>query len=188
MLNLFDRKSSHKHDFKFHKSFMSFEIVSKNCEFDFEQISFNAFESQDAKIFQDDRDPDLNYFDEINISSKETTYIHETDIKIFPYETQRLEYLSVLHVNIRGLKTNFENFGNLLNNTGSSFNIICLTERWCSNPEIINSSYFDTNNYKVIPFERKTNERGGSLPIYVKTDLMYKIRKDLSISDKDKEI
>ena len=94
----------------------------------------------------------------------------------------------MLHVNIRGLKTNFENFGNLLNNTGSSFNIICLTERWCSNPEIINSSYFDTNNYKVIPFERKTNERGGSLPIYVKTDLMYKIRKDLSISDKDKEI
>ena len=28
---------------------------------------------------------------------------------------------------------------------------------------------------------------GGSILIYIKTDLMYKIRKHLSISDKDKE-
>ena len=60
---------------------MSLEMVPKNSEFDFEQISFNPFESQDGKIFQNDRDLDLNYFDEINISSKETTYINETDIK-----------------------------------------------------------------------------------------------------------
>ena len=72
---------------------------------------------------------DLNYFHEINIPSKEPTYLNETDIK-----TQRFEKVSVLHVNITGLKTNFENFGNLLNNTGTSFNIICLTETWwCSN-------------------------------------------------------
>ena len=60
-------------------------------------------------------------------------------------------------------------------------------ETWCNNSEIINSSYFE-NNYKAILFERKTNKRRGSILIYVKTDLMYKIRKDLSISDKDKQI
>ena len=60
---------------------MSLEMVPKNSEFDFEQISFNPFESQDGKIFQNDRDLDLNYFHEINISGKETTYINETDIK-----------------------------------------------------------------------------------------------------------
>ena len=60
---------------------MSFEVAPRNFEFDFEQISFNPFESQDGKVFQDDRDPDLNYFNEINISSKETTYINETNIK-----------------------------------------------------------------------------------------------------------
>ena len=43
-------------------------------------------------------------------------------------------------------------------------------EAWCSNSEIINSSYFDIINYKAIPFEKKTN------------------RKNLSLSDKDKEI
>ena len=56
-------------------------MAPKNPEFDFKEISFNPFEFQDGKIFRDDRDPDLNHFDEINISSKEATYINETDIK-----------------------------------------------------------------------------------------------------------
>ena len=81
-------------------------------------------------FFEDDRDPDLNYFDEINIPSKETAYLNETAIKNFLYETQRSENISVLHVNIRGRKTIFENFRNLLANSGTSFNIICLTETW----------------------------------------------------------
>ena len=166
---------------------MTFEMVPNNFKFDFEQFFFKPFESPDGKIFQDDRDPDLNYFDEINIRSKETTYLNETDIKDFLYETKRFENVSVLHVNIRGLKTNFENFRNLLNNTGTSFNIICLTETWCSNSEIINSTYFDINNYKAVPFERKTNKKGGSILIYLKTGLMYKIRKGLSFLIKTRE-
>ena len=92
----------------------------------FQQISFISFESPDGKSFQVDRDSHVNYFDETNIPSKKTTYIIETDIKNFLYETKRL-------VNIGGLKTNFENFGNLLINTGSSFDIVGLTETWCNN-------------------------------------------------------
>ena len=78
---MFSIKSSLKHDFL--KKFMSFEMVPNSFEFDFEQISFNPLESADGKIFQNDRDSDLNYFHEINIPSKERTYINETDIKIF---------------------------------------------------------------------------------------------------------
>ena len=62
---------------------MSFEMAPNNFDFDFKQIFLNPFESSGRKIFQDDRDPYLNYFDEINIPSKETTYINETDIKNF---------------------------------------------------------------------------------------------------------
>ena len=49
-------------------------MASNNFEFDFEQISFNSFksfESPDGKTFHNDRDPNLNYLDEINIPSKE---------------------------------------------------------------------------------------------------------------------
>ena len=136
---------------------------------------------------QDDKDTDLNHFNEINIPSKGATYINENDIKYFLNETQRFENISALHVSIRGPKPNFEHFCNLLNNTGSSFNIICLTETWCSNSEIINSSHFDINNYKAVAFENKANQRGGSILIYVKIDLIHKIIKDLSISENDKE-
>ena len=46
-------------------------MAPENSEFDFEQIFIdNSFEAPDRKIFQDDRDPDLSYFDEIKISSK----------------------------------------------------------------------------------------------------------------------
>ena len=63
-------KSFLKHDFKFQKNFMNFEIAPNIFEFNFEQISFNPFQSLDGNIFTDDRDPDLRYFDEINIPSK----------------------------------------------------------------------------------------------------------------------
>ena len=59
-------------------------MVPNSFEFDFEQISLNPVESRHRKIFQYDRHQDLNYFNEINIFSKESTYINETDIKVVP--------------------------------------------------------------------------------------------------------
>ena len=100
---------------------MSFKMAPNNVELDLKQISYNLFESPDGKIFQDDKDSDLNYFDAISIPSKETTYINETDIKSFLYEKKRFEDVSVFLINIRRLKNNFENFCNLLIKSGSFF-------------------------------------------------------------------
>ena len=124
---------------------------------------------------QDDRDPDLNYFNEINIQNKETKYLNKVRIKIFLCESKRFENISILHINIRGLKTNFENFRNFVNNAGTFFDIICLTETWCSDSEINNNSCFNISNYNAIPFERKTNKRDGSILIYIKTDFRNKL-------------
>ena len=145
----------------FIKNFMSFEMAPNNSEFNSEFNKFFLIHSNSKiKNFFSMIDPDLNFFDEIKLM--------RLTQKSFLYETQRFESISVLHVNIRGLKTNFENFGNLLNNKGSSFN----TETWCSNSEIINSSRFDISKYNAILFKRRTNKREGSVLIYVKTDFM----------------
>ena len=64
---------------------MTFEMAPNNSEFDFEQISFKPFESPVGKIFQDGKDPDINYFDKINIPRKETAYLNEIDIKKILY-------------------------------------------------------------------------------------------------------
>ena len=68
----------------------------------FEQISLNPFELPDGKIFQDDRDPDLNYFDETNVQIRKR--------RISVWES------FVLHINIGGLKNNFENVRDLMDN------------------------------------------------------------------------
>ena len=45
-------KSSLKHDFKFHKKFMSFEMARNNFEFNFDQISFNPSNPQMERFFK----------------------------------------------------------------------------------------------------------------------------------------
>ena len=62
-------------------SFIGLEMAPKNSEFSFEQISFISLEVPDGKIVLDDRDPDLNYFNKMNIPSTETIYMNKTNIK-----------------------------------------------------------------------------------------------------------
>ena len=56
-------------------------MAPKNSEFSLEQISFISLDVPDGKIFLDDRDPDLNYFNKMNIPSTETIYMNKTGIK-----------------------------------------------------------------------------------------------------------
>lgn len=105
-------------------------------------------------------------------------------MKPFLYESQRFNNIFALHDNIKVLNINFKIFHNLLNNTGSCFNIILSNRKWCSDPELANNSSFNSCN--TILFERKAIESEGSVLIYVKTKLMYKSQKNLSSSYKDK--
>ena len=47
---------------------------------------------------------------------------------------------------------------------------------------------FDIPNFDIISQERKTNKHGGGVLIYIHKSLAYNLRKDLCVSDKDKEI
>ena len=153
---------------------------------DFEQMSFDPF-SLNTNL-TDINDPDQNYFNDETFNNFETKYFFQEDIKETLYETTQFENLSLLHLNIRSLNTNFEDFRNLLQETDFPFNIICLTETWFSDKSFQENSNFHLLNYDAIHLERKTQKRGGGVLIYVKTNLMYKIRNDLSISDCDREI
>ena len=62
-----------------------------------------------------------------------------------------------------------------------------MTETWCTDNEILTNSNFHLKNYNIVPLERKTKKRGGGILIYIRNDLIYKKRMDLSVSDGDKE-
>ena len=90
----------------------------------FENISVNIYETGSFTMF-DERDPDTNFFDDITKSNFETSYFKPNEVKPYLQSTQYLEKLNVLHVNIRSIKSNFENLKALLEECELVFNIIC---------------------------------------------------------------
>ena len=151
----------------------------------FEQLCFNPFTTDDS-VFTDDNDPDQNYFNEDNFTAYDTPYVFQNTKSIL-HETKQYENLSLLHLNIRSLNDNFENFRNLLEDSEFSFNVICLSETWSTDKDFRDNSDYHLSNYYTIHSERKIKKKGGGVLIYVKTNLIYKIRGDLSISDYEGE-
>ena len=99
-----------------------------------------------------------------------------------------MEKFNVLHVNIESIKRNFENLKALLEECEFVFNIICVSETWCSNTELQNNSNLSLTGFDSVPYERSKKDRGSGVLIFVKKNLSYKIRKELSESDEHKEI
>ena len=78
---------------------------------DFEDIPFfNPFNKSDS-LFQDPSDPDSHYFDERDYDSR---YSHVNEINTFLCDLTQYENLSLLHLNIRGLRSNLDDFHTLL--------------------------------------------------------------------------
>ena len=94
---------------------------------DFEQINFNLFSffnNQDQEM----RDPDLNYFNDLNSNNFGSPYVLEENVKRYLCDIKEHHNLSLIHVNIRSMNSNFEKVHDLLINCSNSFNIICVTE------------------------------------------------------------
>ena len=154
----------------------------------FENISVNIYEPGTFTKF-DERDPDTIFFDDMTKSNFETSYFKPNEVKQYLPSTQYLEKLNVSHVNIRSIKRNFENLKALLEECELVFNIICVSETWCSNTELQNNSNLSLAGFNSVPYEKsKKSRRGGGVFILIKKNLSYKIRKDLSESDEYKEI
>ena len=154
----------------------------------FENISVNIYETGSFTKF-DERDPDTNFFDDVTKSNFETSHFKPNKVKPYLRSTQYLEKLNVLHVNIRSIKRNFENLKALLEECELVFNITCVSETLCSNTELQNNLNLSHTGFDSVPYERsKKSRRGGGVLIFIKKNLSYRIRKDLSESDKDKEI
>ena len=65
----------------------------------FENTSVNIYETGSFTKF-DERDPDINLFDDITKSNYETSYLKPNETKPRLRSTQYLEKLNVLHVSL----------------------------------------------------------------------------------------
>ena len=55
--------------------------------------------------------------------------------------------LSILHMNIRSIKNNFENSRILLSNLSFNFSIICFSKTWLDESSLTSQSLYELPNY-----------------------------------------
>ena len=73
--------------------------------------------------------------------------------------------LSIIHCNIRSLNANGEEFISFLHTLKLNFDVICFSETWCKDEDLLNSFF---PNYKGFHSYRPENKRGGGVSIYVR--------------------
>ena len=109
---------------------------------DFEQINFNPFNFFNDQDQQDMRDPDLNYFNDLNSNDFDSPYALEENVKRYLCDIKKYDSLSLNYVNIRSMNSNFDKLHDFLLSCSDSFNIINVTETWSTDNDIKNNSNF----------------------------------------------
>ena len=152
----------------------------------FENETFNPFSNEVNIILNGNADPDENYFDENIFSKINAQYFSTDETKETLKPLNNKPAFSIIHINIRSMSQNFDELKSLLNNINFTFSIICLTETWCSDESFIKNSNFQLSGYNSLHLERK-NKRGGGVCVFIREDLIFKKRKDFSVSEESNE-
>ena len=97
------------------------QIYNTSKDFDFKPFNYSEFSSSD---FQQDIDPENNFYNEINLNCKYFTENH------LNHTITNKNGLSIIHFNCRSLNANFKRIEECLINNGHSFDFIACSETW----------------------------------------------------------
>ena len=89
-------------------------------------------------FFISESDPDINFCSDI--SPLDTTYFNTNKIRE-GFECLCKNGFSVLHINIRSIKKNFETFKNFYFKLNCTFSAICFLETWATDNSICNCKW-----------------------------------------------
>ena len=124
-------------------------------------------------------DADINYFNEAYPSINDNHYNQYFDSSTFNnLQLDNGSNFSVIHLNIRSLKKNGETFEAYLSTLNCKFDVICLTETWSKDIELIND-FLD--GYSVFSSTRRRN--GGGSAIYVKNSFKCSVVSELTVNE-----
>ena len=83
--------------------------------------------------------------------------------------------MSLFHMNIRSLSKHQRELELYINNLGFNFNVIALTETWCTHNNVGTASL---NGYKH-EYKYRDKKIGGGVSLFVKNCFNYHVREDL---------
>ena len=157
-------------------------------QINFENLHFNPLHNEGFPDAEDERDPDENFFSEVNSQNLECSYFFTNEIESFLSEKKNSETINAIHANIRSLPKKVDNLLDILRNSNYSFNVLCITKTWRTDSTPKNNANLHLPNFDIISQERKTNKRGDGKLIYIHRNQTCNLHNDLYVSDKDKEI
>ena len=128
-------------------------------------------------------DPDKNFFSD-KLRQIDSPYFSVENL-IGISEQLNKDNFSILHLNIRSLNANMDNFREFLGSLNGNFSVIVLTESWCD--EIANeNSLLSLDNYYSV-HQTTDNKKGGDICIYIHKQLDFKLRNDIDIFNNEIE-
>ena len=127
-------------------------------------MRFNPFNSENFLGVSDSSDPEVNFLN--SVPKEHTKYFSADDITVELNSSQKDDF-SILHLNMRNLNKILENLKAFLVKLGFGFQIICLTESWCS---------VDAENENIFVLPGYTSVHQGYLSY---KSLIFKLRSKL---------
>ena len=91
-------------------------------------MKYSLLDDNDEILLDGSCDPDLNFFKN-NIRNLDTAYLFLDQFHNF-LDNSMTDWFSILQLNIRSIKKNFENFKLFLSSLDFSFGVICFSETW----------------------------------------------------------
>ena len=125
-------------------------------QINFENLHFNPLYNESFSDAENERDPDENLFNEVNAQNFECSYLFPNEIESFLSEKENSETINAIHVNIRSLSKNFDNLLDILRDSNNSFNVLCITETWCTDSTLKNNTNLHLPN--LILFRKKEKQ------------------------------
>ena len=128
------------------------------------KLKYDPSKSSVNILLDNSCDPNLHFFN-TSIRNLDTPYILPKEFQNF-LDDDISESLSILLLNIRSMKKNFETFKNFLSTVNYNFSIICFCETWLDETNRENSNYELPGYYSI--YQSRNNCKGCGVSTYIK--------------------
>ena len=122
-------------------------------------------ENSNNVLLDDLCDLDVNFFN-INFENI-TLYLLPEELKSFLDYSSPLNYFSILHLNIRSIKKNFESFKLFLKSIRFTFSVIFVFETWLNDLSIARDTSYELPNY-TSNHQMRRDHKGRRVFVYIK--------------------
>ena len=144
----------------------------------FETLKFSPYDSENL-LLDNNSDSNKNFFKESYFA--DTNYFSAEEAKL-NISCSKSNSFSLLHLNIRSLQKNFDKLIDFLDTSDFEFEVIFISETWCSENVSCNSLY-KIPNYNSIHQTRGNGKAGGEVAMFIHNTLIYNMKPDLSINN-----